>query len=256
MKAESVAWAQSKLDDMEEAVELVRMARGIKDAGQRRIAEARLEVVMVPVTALAEFLFDRWDWGYGRSYDGLTKRIQQIRGELLYASEIAHHLQPEAPELRADRLHPWVWRGAQSLWASGHYADAVETAAKMVNAELQNKSGRRDISDAKLCADVFSVNEPSEKAPRLRFAGDRSSETWRSRQEGAAALSRGAFTAIRNRLAHHGDTDLSEHEALEHLAVFSVIARWVEECAVERARPAEALDGLELETLASARDWS
>lgn len=240
MEAESIKWAQSKLDELEAAVEMLRLARGAKNSAATRATVQELELKMVPVTAIAEFLFEEWKWHYSRSYEYLMQSIQQIRGQLIYASEIEQHLQPEAPGWRADRLHPWVWRGAQSLWASGHYADAVETAAKMVNAELQNKVGRRDMSDAKLCADSFSPLAPSEKAPRLRFAGDRTSESWGTRQSGAVSFSRGAFMAIRNPLAHHGDTDLGEHEALELLAVFSVIARWIEECSVEEAPPAGA----------------
>lgn len=237
MEVERIEWAQGKLNDLEVAVEMLRLARGAKDSAATRSAVQQLELKMVPVTAIAEFLFEEWSWHYSRSYEYLMQSIQQIRGQLIYAAEIEKNLQPVAPELRADRLHPWVWRGAQSLWASGHYADAVETAAKMVNAELQNKVGRRDISDAKLCADSFSPHAPSEKAPRLRFAGDRTSESWGTRQSGAVSFSRGAFMAIRNPLAHHGDTDLGEHEALELLAVFSVVARWIEECTVEEAPP-------------------
>jgi uncharacterized protein (TIGR02391 family) len=239
MEVESIEWAQSKLDDLEVVVEKLRLARGAKDSAETRAVVQELELKMVPVTAIAEFLFDEWNWNWSRSYDYLMQRIQQIRGKLIYAAEIEEYLQPAAPGLRADRLHPWVWQGAQSLWASGHYADAVETVAKKVNAELQNKIGRRDLSDAKLCSESFSVSNPSAKAPRLRFEGDRTSETWRARQGGAASLSSGAFTAIRNPLAHEGDTDLGEHQALELLAVFSVIARWVDDCSVDTAPTAE-----------------
>ncbi|WP_414727728.1 TIGR02391 family protein [Zafaria cholistanensis] len=49
----------------------------------------------------------------------------------------------------------------------------------------------------------------------------------------AVNFSRGAFMAIRNPLAHHGGTDFEQHEALELLSVFSVSARWVEECSVK-----------------------
>ena len=234
MKAESLAWGLAKLDDVEDELQEVRVARAVQDGERRREAERRLEQKLVPVTAIAEYHYTNWSWDQSRSYEALMPKLRLLRGELVYAQEIEQHLQPEAPELRADRLHPWVWNGAKSLWSSGHYADAVETAAKVINAELQKKLGRRDISDAKLCNNAFSTQSPTAEAPRLRFGGDRTSETWRARQEGAAAFGRGAFMAIRNPLAHHGNSDLSEHAALEHLAVFSVIARWVEECSTER----------------------
>jgi Protein of unknown function (Hypoth_ymh) len=41
-------------------------------------------------------------------------------------------------------------------------------------------------------------------------------------------LARGAYAGIRN-VAAHADTPWAEHEAIEYLAVLSVIARWVEE---------------------------
>lgn len=232
----NIEWCFAQLDAMEKAVEEIREARIAKDNVKRREAERQLDLLMVPVTAIADHLYDDWRWPSSTSRDYLGPRIQRLRGELIYAKEIEENLEPTAPQLHADRLHPWVWKGAQSLWASGHYADAVETAAKMVNAELQNKLGRRDISDAKLCQEAFSLEAPKETAPRLRFADDRTSESWRSRQVGAMNLSNGAFTAIRNPLAHSGDSDLPENEALELLAVFSVVARWISECEVERVK--------------------
>src|SRR4051794_27054867 len=164
-------------------------------------------------------------------------RVAQLAAHLRLREEVDDHLGPEspAPQLSADTLHTWVWGAAQSLWASGHYADAVETAAKKVNAELQNKLERRDLSDAKLCAEAFSLTQPTTGRPRLRLAGDQSSETWRARQEGALAFGQGCFKAIRNPLAHEGAPDLSEHAALEQLCAFSLLSRWIEEAGVEIA---------------------
>lgn len=77
----------------------------------------------------------------------------------------------------------------------------------------------------------FSMREPVAGQPRLRFDGDSVSLTWVARQEGAMYLSAGAF--IRNLAAHAETVAWTEQEALEYLAVFSVIARWIEECSVE-----------------------
>jgi Protein of unknown function (Hypoth_ymh) len=43
-----------------------------------------------------------------------------------------------------------------------------------------------------------------------------------------SALGAGAHAGIRN-VAAHANTPWAEHEAIEYLAVLSVIARWVEE---------------------------
>ena len=81
---------------------------------------------------------------------------------------------------------------------------------------------------------AFDLKEPVDGKPRLRAAGDRSTPMWKARQEGAKYMSAGAFLAIRN-IAAHDETTWAEQEALEYLAVLSVIARWIEECSVERA---------------------
>ena len=43
----------------------------------------------------------------------------------------------------------------------------------------------------------------------------------------------GCFAAIRNPIAHE-TADLTETEALERVAAFSILARWVESSAVDR----------------------
>ncbi|MGV9419935.1 TIGR02391 family protein [Streptomyces sp. NPDC003674] len=65
-------------------------------------------------------------------------------------------------------------------------------------------------------------------------AVDRNTPTWRARQEGAKYLAAGAFLALRNVAAHEDEVTWTEQEALEHLATLSVLARWIEQCVVER----------------------
>ena len=43
-------------------------------------------------------------------------------------------------------------------------------------------------------------------------------------------------SGIRNPLSHEAENELSEHEALEYLAALSVLARWVDQSTVEKAR--------------------
>ncbi|MFF8919054.1 TIGR02391 family protein [Streptomyces sp. NPDC015032] len=61
------------------------------------------------------------------------------------------------------------------------------------------------------------------------------SSLWRSQHEGAAAFARGVYVAIRNPIAHELGDELKEHEALEQLAAFSLLARWVDDSTVETA---------------------
>lgn len=43
----------------------------------------------------------------------------------------------------------------------------------------------------------------------------------------------GCFTGIRNPAVHDNGLKLTEQVALEQLAAFSVLARWIDECTVE-----------------------
>ncbi|MFB7825296.1 TIGR02391 family protein [Streptomyces hydrogenans] len=61
------------------------------------------------------------------------------------------------------------------------------------------------------------------------------SDTFKSVYRGAASLAGGCFAGIRNPHSHEGGlSELPEHEALEQLAVISVLARWVDSATVER----------------------
>ncbi|MGW2478143.1 TIGR02391 family protein [Streptomyces sp. NPDC001665] len=52
-------------------------------------------------------------------------------------------------------------------------------------------------------------------------------------QRGAAAFAEGCYAALRNPNSHEdGLPELPEHQALEQLAAFSVLARWVEKAAL------------------------
>lgn len=59
---------------------------------------------------------------------------------------------------------------------------------------------------------------------------DDDSDTFRSLQQGAMEFGSGCFMAIRNVLSHeHVEAaELPEQIALEHLAAFSILARWIE----------------------------
>jgi Protein of unknown function (Hypoth_ymh) len=152
---------------------------------------------------------------------------QRALAQLERDQEIKDNLGEAAPALNAARMHPWAWDGARSLWASRHFREAVSAAAIKINAETQNKLGRRDLSEVKLFQEGFSLKPPEPGKPRLRLMPDDGSDTFRSLHEGAMAFASGCFKAIRNPAAHIPLVDLSEDEALEQLAAFSILARWV-----------------------------
>jgi uncharacterized protein Ymh len=150
-------------------------------------------------------------------------------------AEAKERMRPDAPKLAADQLHEWVWAAARPMWEAGSYSTAVLWAAQSINTRLQQKLNRQEISDATLCGEAFSTDEPKPGRPRLRFDGDRTSETWKSLQEGAGFLGRGCFRAMRNPVAHNHQHPVNQQEALEELAALSRLARWIDQCKVETA---------------------
>lgn len=190
---------------------------------------------------IVERILDRVlsDWrnlGAGSSNAWLKHREAAVRAreQLVRDQEIRENLGDDAPEISASSLHPWIWSGAASLWKSGHYRSAVEDAAKKVNAETQNKVGRRDVSETDLFNQVFTDKPAESGKARLRRMPDDGSKTYKSVQRGAMALAEGIFAGIRNPLSHEADQELDEQVALEYLAALSVLARWVDESEVER----------------------
>jgi hypothetical protein len=176
------------------------------------------------------------DWAVdGSKYwrEVVKNRVLQAIGIHELGAEARKRMRPDSPDLVADQFHPWVWEAAAPLWHAGSRQEAVHAAARSVNAHLQQKLGRRDASESSLVREAFSRSGPSPGHPRLRFPGDRTSLAWCSRQNGAMDLGAGCFEGIRNPAAHEDGLVLPEQIALEQLAVFSVLARWIDECEVD-----------------------
>lgn len=171
-------------------------------------------------------LIDRWD-----HHVEAAKRAGVL---LRRQDEVAEMLGEDAPRLDASLLHPWIWDGARSLWQSGHFREAVGAAARKLNAETQNKVNRRAVSEKGLFDDVFSDNDPKPGIARLRIVPKDNSKTFASVHRGARCLAEGLYAAIRNPISHT-EGDLPEAEALEQLAAFSVLARWVDRATLDTA---------------------
>jgi hypothetical protein len=141
---------------------------------------------------------------------------------------IADILGDGAPTISAGALHAWVWDSAKTLWSSGHFRESVNAAARAVNAQAQAKLNRRDESEWKLINDAFRTAAPENGRPRLRLMADDGSSTYTSVHEGAGFFARGLYQGIRNPSNHDDLDELTEHEALEQLAAFSILARWID----------------------------
>ncbi|MFD8497692.1 TIGR02391 family protein [Amycolatopsis sp. NPDC059657] len=126
-----------------------------------------------------------------------------------------------------------MWQAAKDLWRSGHYRSAISSVALRVNAETQAKVGRMDVSEVKLFQPTFSSDSPKPGNPQLRVWRDDGSDTYKSIHRGISAFAEGLYAAIRNPNNHAVQAELDETVALEQLAAFSVLARWVDDATVE-----------------------
>lgn len=143
--------------------------------------------------------------------------------------ETREKLGTNAPTMRADSLHSLIWDAAAKRWESGHYSDAVQRAATAVSGHVKNLTGRYELGDNELMTQAFSPSPPQEGKPRLRWPGNDSDLTVRAMRTGILNTAQGVFSAIRNPATHTTD-ELPKQEALEQLAMLSLLARWIDRC--------------------------
>lgn len=167
----------------------------------------------------------------------LRDQASRGRAALQRAAELAEKLGDNAPDMDAGNLHAWAWESGASYWNSGHFHQAVMQAAIRVNFETQSKLGRMDASEVDLFNQAFSLEAPKPGAPRLRLVKNDGGKTYENLHRGARSFADGLYTAIRNPGMHKPQESNggAEQLALEQLAAFSLLARWVDQADVETA---------------------
>lgn len=177
------------------------------------------------VCRVADAVWVNWD-----DYRKLNaSMVRELIFELEEGIEVRERLglSPCGPALAADALHPWVWEAARPHWEGRNYDAAVWAAAINVNTQLKAKAKRPDLGESNLVEAAFGVSPPEAGRVRLRLCDETNPALFKDRHLGALALGRGLFSGVRNPLNHVGAEDLTEQEALETLAAWSLFARWV-----------------------------
>lgn len=232
-------WAAERLRQHIRLTTLTRREYEMGIFDELSFSEAEILASAQVVEKIMDRVTPEWRDSLGEDYaqQWQPHRAAAVRAltEIETAEELAEKLGDNAPTLDASAMHPWAWEGARSLWQSRHFGEAVRAAATKVNAELQNKVGRRDVSEAALVQEAFSDNAPTERAPRLRPAGDDGGKTAKSVRRGIVALAEACYGAIRNPASHDPIGNVEEVIALEQLATISLLARWIDEAIVVRA---------------------
>nr|WP_012477008.1 TIGR02391 family protein [Rhodococcus sp. NS1]ABI79408.1 hypothetical protein PNSL1.080 [Rhodococcus sp. NS1] len=159
--------------------------------------------------------------------DDVYTGCDQIKGHL--EQMIAHAETQTAPSMDSAAMHPLVWGAAGRLWRDGHYRLAVTSAAEALVAQVKTLTGRNDVAETALWQETFADKPPVPGRPRLRWPGDSNDRTVKSMNEGMRQFTAGMQLTIRNSAAH--DTrEMLQQDALERLAVLSLIARLVDQC--------------------------
>lgn len=133
------------------------------------------------------------------------------------------------PSVGTEALHPLVWGAARRLWRDGHYREAVNAAAEAVIGHVKALTRRNDVPETSLWQQVFSKDEPTAGKPRLRWPGDPADRNVINMNDGLRFFAPGVQLLIRN-TGTHSVLEIGEQEAIERLAVLSLLARWVEGC--------------------------
>src|SRR6185437_13906677 len=151
------AWARTELTEFLKLTELRRpqTAPNVFDASGRMVNVGSKEDIIAKAQVVEQVLdrvLPRWRTDVSDSVNKVNRwnkhREAAVRAITVLDrdAEVRERLGDDAPQLSAAVMHPWAWEGARSLWQSGHLRDAVTAAARKVNAETQNKVGRRDVS--------------------------------------------------------------------------------------------------------------
>ena len=149
--------------------------------------------------------------------ENLVVRLEEERARLGQATDGRVRTLFEGLE-----LHPRIAGACGDLYRDEHYAEAVLSAFLALETFVQEKSGRYDVSGPLLMEQVFFPDRPLLAFNALADQSDR------DEQKGLMLLFQGVVFAVRNpRAAARALADSSE-EALEAIALISLLAKRLE----------------------------
>jgi uncharacterized protein (TIGR02391 family) len=191
----------------------------------------------------------RIDWSWASSetpvqdraqYDGDLTEYDTALKLIIQRYEISgmNTIQSQPPEdttelanLLFDKMqfHPKVVEASQSLFETGHYAQAILEAFKAVNNFVKEKT-RLSLDGKDLMAQVFREQDPLIKLNKLKTRSER------DEQEGFKFLFMGAMVGIRNPKAHDDIAQMDPFRTLEYLGFASLLMKRIEEGEVTQAQ--------------------
>jgi uncharacterized protein (TIGR02391 family) len=170
----------------------------------------------------------RFTYLYERCFQQPLHRQRQVLMHAKHHPDIARNgrsldAQGIIAGLNFGELHPQLVRAVETLFATGHYRDAILRSCIALADTVRQKSGSEIKDDTPLMRHVFSA-----KKPVLKVSNDE------GEREGMLSLFAGVTMGLRNPRAHHlGDgEDLDPTEAFEWLVFISALMR-----VIDRAEP-------------------
>jgi len=121
------------------------------------------------------------------------------------------------------RLHPTIRRVSESLFKTGHYAQAIFEAFKCIEVMVREKSGITDKDGQTLMAHVFNESQPILRLNLLHTTSER------DEQVGFKFIFMGCMTGVRNPKAHDIVRQRDPYRTLEYLSLASLLAKRVDE---------------------------
>lgn len=125
---------------------------------------------------------------------------------------------PPVRRLTIEKFHPRVSEASGKLFAAGHFSRAVTEAFMSLEVRVRGLLGTEN-SGTKLMDDAFAGKEPE-----LNISAHEG-RSGQDEQAGFHAIFRGAMLGIRNPSAHELAVDQDRQEALEYLALASLLHR-------------------------------
>lgn len=244
-------WAAEKLRDFADTILSVKdfRRRRFQDADDREKATEEFESSIDELITLEPVMRNlmnaaRPDLGDYKHPDRQSERseaywandvypwVLRAIGIHTFGVEARERMRPDVPDLAADKFHPWVWNTASLWWQAGDIQEAVQAAARSVNARLQQKLSQAYPGQAMIGQDAAFPGYPG-GGQSLQSPLGRSSARWQD-QGGAADFAAQCFEVIFSPVAQGAGRELSAQVALEQLAALSLLAQWIEGDSADR----------------------
>lgn len=155
------------------------------------------------------------------SLDRFERVVRSVGAEvaepLPAQAEIAEQEEPHPFETR--NIHPDLPTKVRKLFDDGYWEQSVFEAFKFIEKEVKRISGIRGKTGYQLMMDAFNENSPNVQLNGL------ATESEIDEQKGFKFIFAGAATGIRNPRGHEVDIGDTPDEALDYLALASLLVR-------------------------------